>query len=725
MSDALYKVVFRGKIIEGHDAELVRQNVAKLLKLPPEQIDTIFSGKTVVLKKDADEATAQKYDIALKKAGALIEIVPMTAPTAIVPPEKPATAAPKMTTSEPLITPVTHVAPPQQEPAPVSAKSEPTNPPDNDAPQDITASIIATTPASLPNEKPASSPKKSIAVRRPKSPDQEDAAEPICPRCGKKNFAGAYRCSLCNGLLIEEDYATLPQRIGSALVDWALVLLVYLVALPFLARNQSVALLIAVAIALPWVYFCLLEMSAGQATYGKKLLGLAVTDHVGDRLSLLQGSIRFIFKLLTGLMGGVGLFAAAYDRKMQGLHDRLAKSFVVQRGPANWWQLLLIFGFLVGMNLIFSARVGTEVWQEIARTLRVSKSLSTGVYAYKEPSLQNAFTYSPDGLAGSWYLLSKTEATTNLPDSITLTIAGEQLKCDPDGSPYGGQYDIRGASLVSAQGELSIYDLKFTLHGKEEGIVMVRFAGGRSAPSTAKKSQYIDLTGRWMLYNTTGMSAELSLTMTGRDQYHFTPEEVAYAGIYFFNGRELRMLQSYSPEDDGLRWQIKNLRLQSAAVPEAVYELQRTMIKPTVVPKIRAREHSPELPTPMETAVLNLNPSRSAKQLNGRWEVTLAQNPQHFIVLIEDAANGQIRLTSEGNLEALPKIAGQLGGTYEMKGDILAQQNAVGGAKFLWQIKEANVLLELISTEHVGATLKKQAESNGVMESKPRFYKPL
>lgn len=65
-----FEVVFKGEVIEGNDVAATRANIGKLFNADEAKIERLFSGNSVVIKKDLDEATANKYIGAFKKAGA-------------------------------------------------------------------------------------------------------------------------------------------------------------------------------------------------------------------------------------------------------------------------------------------------------------------------------------------------------------------------------------------------------------------------------------------------------------------------------------------------------------------------------------------------------------------------------------------------------------------------------------------------------------------------------
>lgn len=78
MSDKTFAVVFSGKIVEGASVDRVKQNVARMFKVEVAKIERLFTGARVAIKKGIDETTAKKYQLALRKAGALCAVVDMS-----------------------------------------------------------------------------------------------------------------------------------------------------------------------------------------------------------------------------------------------------------------------------------------------------------------------------------------------------------------------------------------------------------------------------------------------------------------------------------------------------------------------------------------------------------------------------------------------------------------------------------------------------------------------
>ena len=93
MAEPDFQVVFDGQLVEGSDPSQVKANIAKLFKMEVAKVEALFSGRRTVVKRGLDQATAQKYQIAFERAGAVAIIVDpnemapsAAAPTSATPP---------------------------------------------------------------------------------------------------------------------------------------------------------------------------------------------------------------------------------------------------------------------------------------------------------------------------------------------------------------------------------------------------------------------------------------------------------------------------------------------------------------------------------------------------------------------------------------------------------------------------------------------------------------
>jgi uncharacterized RDD family membrane protein YckC len=85
------------------------------------------------------------------------------------------------------------------------------------------------------------------------------------------------------------------------------------------------------ALMLSWIYYASMESSSWQATVGKKILGLKVTDLAGNRISFARASGRFFGKILSGMILGIGFLMAGFTQRKQALHDILAGCLVLRQ----------------------------------------------------------------------------------------------------------------------------------------------------------------------------------------------------------------------------------------------------------------------------------------------------------------------------------------------------------------------------------------------------------
>lgn len=70
-----YVVAFNGQLAEGKSLDAVKQGVAQLFKVDVAKIEHLFKGQWVPIKKGVDQLTAEKYQRALAKMGAVCRVV--------------------------------------------------------------------------------------------------------------------------------------------------------------------------------------------------------------------------------------------------------------------------------------------------------------------------------------------------------------------------------------------------------------------------------------------------------------------------------------------------------------------------------------------------------------------------------------------------------------------------------------------------------------------------
>lgn len=133
-------------------------------------------------------------------------------------------------------------------------------------------------------------------------------------------------------------YASPWKRLGALLLDFLIIGIASLIlgfvigsmvsprtaASPeFESRLNGLGLLIS------WMYYAYMESSAKQATIGKSLMRLVVTDLNGDRVTFARATGRFFGHILSGVFLGIGYFIAFFTEKRQALHDIMAGCLVL------------------------------------------------------------------------------------------------------------------------------------------------------------------------------------------------------------------------------------------------------------------------------------------------------------------------------------------------------------------------------------------------------------
>lgn len=74
MSEEKFDLIFKGELAKGVELAIAKKNIAQLFKINAEKVDALFSGKAVVLKRGLNADAANKYRVAIKKAGALVDL---------------------------------------------------------------------------------------------------------------------------------------------------------------------------------------------------------------------------------------------------------------------------------------------------------------------------------------------------------------------------------------------------------------------------------------------------------------------------------------------------------------------------------------------------------------------------------------------------------------------------------------------------------------------------
>jgi uncharacterized RDD family membrane protein YckC len=192
----------------------------------------------------------------------------------------------------------------------------------------------------------------------------------FCNKCGAQNAAGDQFCSRCGAALtpvsgavtMPEGFSSAPApgyvavagvryggfwvRVVAAIID-LVILRVVLLPIGLIFGGLSLAgmmtgaphiglgmlgggVTVVVMFFASWLYEALMESSSYQATLGKMICGMKVTDLNGNRICFARATGRHFAKILSGLALCIGYIMVGLTERKQGLHDLIAGTLVLR-----------------------------------------------------------------------------------------------------------------------------------------------------------------------------------------------------------------------------------------------------------------------------------------------------------------------------------------------------------------------------------------------------------
>lgn len=146
------------------------------------------------------------------------------------------------------------------------------------------------------------------------------------------------------------DFAGFGLRFGAYLIDIIplvfisfIIFYIYAGSDLFSEKNMGIALNINTIGDIPlrvgvrylsffmWIIYCtIMEVSSYEGTFGKRMLGIKVTDENGNRLTLGRSIARNLTKIISYFLIGLGFIWILFNKKRRGWHDMIAKTFVIK-----------------------------------------------------------------------------------------------------------------------------------------------------------------------------------------------------------------------------------------------------------------------------------------------------------------------------------------------------------------------------------------------------------
>jgi len=129
-------------------------------------------------------------------------------------------------------------------------------------------------------------------------------------------------------------YAGFWIRVGAALIDSIIVGVVnfaiakaFIPGYAFMETNWPAT---AVSLITGIAYYVVMESSEKQGTLGKMALNLKVGKANGERISFANALGRYFAKYISAMILFIGYMMVGWDDKKQGLHDKIANTYVFE-----------------------------------------------------------------------------------------------------------------------------------------------------------------------------------------------------------------------------------------------------------------------------------------------------------------------------------------------------------------------------------------------------------
>lgn len=123
------------------------------------------------------------------------------------------------------------------------------------------------------------------------------------------------------------NYAGFGSRFGAAIIDGIILSVVQFILQLALSNVPVVGTIISLITGI--LYAGYFESSENQATPGKMAVGIKVVGLNGERISFANAVGRYLAKILSTLIIFIGYLMVLWDEKKQGLHDKLAGTYVI------------------------------------------------------------------------------------------------------------------------------------------------------------------------------------------------------------------------------------------------------------------------------------------------------------------------------------------------------------------------------------------------------------
>lgn len=366
MENGSYALVLTGEVLPGHSPEAVWPALASYFRMDPDRFETQLRARAPLAIKHSDElGKLQTLQAGAAAVGAESEIcAPDDRPALFLLLDgKPRGPVPRVLVEEriehglwPATLSVAEVGSKDWKPYRTLDAAAPAAPPPRSEPlpeKPFHAGDIAVTPV----PRPTATTSPSLVLVLPDSPAVH---------------AGFWR--RCAAMIIDGLLIGLALALVQVVLSFAVLGTLGTGSEGLGALVAMFGVLSVVSLVLQWLYFALFESSAAQATPGKRALGIKVVDDRGRRIGFGRASGRFLGKILSSTLLGIGYLMAAWTERKRALHDMVADTCVVfaaveygrpmptERAPMPWYGWLVNIIGLGAVPLLMGISLAGLAW---------------------------------------------------------------------------------------------------------------------------------------------------------------------------------------------------------------------------------------------------------------------------------------------------------------------------------------------------------------------------
>tara|TARA_B100000029_G_scaffold268561_1_gene264023 strand:- start:296 stop:1867 length:1572 start_codon:yes stop_codon:yes gene_type:complete len=278
-------------------------------------------------------------------------------------------------------------------------------------------------------------------------------------------------------------------------------------------------------------YFAGMESSSRQATYGKIMFGLKVTDEEGFKIGFWHACGRYLAKSLSFLTLFIGFLMAAFTEKKQALHDKVGKTLVIREGIISIWPPIkfILFSIISAIVIIFLLALSVRIVAggNIYNNIEARQQFINKFFAYGRVDLSGAI----DETKNLHNLLEQQQDLPNKDTCPNESFTNTPLEKKEDGlmyivnkdSPYTGinclYYDSGAKKEVSiivegrAHGAMTIWHengnkkeyMNFE-HGVPHGLYNTWYENGNKEKEVILVNNLFE--GTYVIYHENGKPSE-------------------------------------------------------------------------------------------------------------------------------------------------------------------------------------------------------------------------